>query len=129
MTVHRMIAGGIALLVAGCGPAGSGGTREASPSSRMLLADEIRTVGATNAYQAVTRLRPTWLRSRGVVSLRNPSAGEVVVYLDGVRFGGPRSLESIQAESIFQIEYLDPSDAHARFGIGHLGGAIVVRTR
>lgn len=100
-----------------------------SPSRQTLLADEIQSVAATTAYEAVSRLRPEWLRRRGQISIQDPSAGEVVVYLDGVRYGGPRSLGGIRAEIVQQMEYLDASDATTRFGTGHGGGAILVRTR
>ncbi|HXF94649.1 MAG TPA: hypothetical protein VNI61_00975 [Gemmatimonadales bacterium] len=101
----------------------------AAPSRALLLAEEIQAVSATTAYEAVSRLRPEWLRRRGQISIQDPSAGEVVVYLDGVRYGGPGSLTSIRAEMVLQMEYLDGNDATTRFGTGHAGGAILVRTR
>jgi hypothetical protein len=116
-----------AAVVPACATGTQGGGR--TPSRALLLADEIRAVAARNAYEAVSRLRPEWLRRRGVVSLRDPSAGEVVVYLDSAPFGGPRSLFNIPVESVVAIEYLDASEATGRFGTGHLGGAILVRTR
>ena len=100
-----------------------------TPSRDLLLADEIQSVAATTAYEAVSRLRPEWLRRRGQISIQDPSAGEVVVYLDGVRYGGPRSLETIRTDLVQLMEYLDASDATTRFGTGHAGGAILVRTR
>lgn len=103
--------------------AGAVGSRD------VLLPDEIEAIAATTAYDAVSRLRPEWLRRRGQISLQDPSAGEVVVYLDGVRYGGPRSLETIRVEIVAHMEYLDASDATTRFGTGHGGGAILVRTR
>lgn len=101
-----------------------------SPTSRrVLLGDEIRAKSAIDAYEAVSRLRPDWLRRRGQVSIRDRRAGEVVVYLDGVRHGGPRSLANIRIEMVLAMEYLGASDATTRFGTGHGGGAILVRTR
>jgi len=129
--VATLVAGAAVLSVLGCQAATGSGTGAATPSTsrRVLLGDEIRSVSATDAYEAVQRLRPEWLRRRGQVSIQDPSAGGVVIYLDGVRFGGPRSLEGLRAESIVQMEYLDASDATTRFGTGHGGGAILVRTR
>jgi TonB-dependent receptor-like protein len=111
-----------------CSSATTQGSRTAT-SRRVLLGDEIRSVSATSAHEAVQRLRPEWLRRRGQISIRDPSAGEVIVYLDGVRYGGPGSLQNIRAEMIMQMEFLDASDATTRFGTGHGGGAILVRTR
>ena len=129
VTLTTLVAAGLATAALACSSATQGGARTPSTSRRMLLADEIQAVPATSAYEAVSRLRPEWLRRRGQVSIRDPRAGEVVVYLDGVRFGGPGSLRNIRAESILQMDYLDASDATTRFGTGHGGGAILVRTR
>jgi hypothetical protein len=112
-----------------CSPSTQTAGARPSTSRRVLLAEEIRSVSATDAYEAVQRLRPEWFRRRGQTSLQNQSAGAVVVYLDGVRFGGPRSLEAVRAESVVHMEYLDASDATTRFGTGHGGGAILVTTR
>jgi hypothetical protein len=125
--IQCVVVGLVAAALSDCATATQGGARPAS--RRILLADEMRSVAATDAYEAVQRLRPEWLRRRGQISIQDPTAGEVVVYLDGVRFGGPRSLESLRAESVVQMEYLDASDATTRFGTGHGGGAILVRTR
>ena len=128
LSVFAVLATG--LVGVGCSGATAGGaTRGPATSRRVLTAEEIRAVSATDAFEAVQRLRPEWLRRRGQVSIQDPSAGEVVIYLDGVRFGGPRSLEGLRAESIVHMEYLDASDATTRFGTGHGGGAILVRTR
>lgn len=96
----------------------------------MLLADEIDAIGARTVFEAVSRLRPTWLRGRrGRISMQDPTAGEVVVYLDGLRYGGQRSLSSIRAEAVLEMTFLDASNATTRFGTGHGGGAILIRTR
>jgi len=122
---------GALVTTTGCA-AGSG---TASPSSspgpsslRVLRAEEIRSVSVLTAYQAIARLRPRWLQRRAMLNT-NPNEGIVVAYLDGVRVGGAQSLERIQASSVVEIEYLNGPDATTRFGRGHSGGAILVRTR
>jgi len=86
-------------------------------------------MAVATAYQAVARLRPLWLRPRGVSSVRNPGSGQVVAYVDGVRLGGAEALERIQAGTVVEMEYLNGSEASIRFGVGHGDGAIIVRTR
>ena len=122
-------AAGVTVAALACSSSTQAGARAPSASRRVLLGDEIQAVPAANAYEAVSRLRPEWLRRRGQISIRDPGAGEVVVYLDGVRFGGPGALRNIRAESVVHMEYLDASDATTRFGTGHGGGAILIRTR
>ena len=105
--------------------------RQASPpSTTVLIADEIQASGARTVHEAVSRLRPGWLRGRrGRISMQDPAAGEVVVYLDGVRYGGQRALASIRVETVLDLTFLAASDATTRFGTGHGGGAILIRTR
>ncbi len=95
----------------------------------MLVEDEIRAVQVATAYEIVARLRPEWLRRRGRVSVRDPSAGAVVVYLNGMRHGGVSTLDAIVAETVLEMEYLNGQEATIRFGTGHGGGVILVRQR
>ena len=95
----------------------------------MLLEEEIRGAQVATAYQLVARLRPEWLRGRGRVSVRDPTAGAVVVYLNGMRQGGARALDAIVAETVLEMEYLNGQEATTRFGTGHGGGVILVRRR
>ncbi len=110
-----------------CGPAPR--TAEPTPSRRVLLEDEIRGTQVATAYQIVARLRPEWLRRRGRVSVRDPTAGAVIVYLNGMRQGGVSALDAIVAEAVLEMEYLNGQEATTRFGTGHGGGVILVRLR
>lgn len=106
-------------------------TRRQQPagSRAQLLADEIDASGARTVHDAISRLRPEWLRRRGRISIQDPNAGEIVVYLDGLRYGGVGSLTTLRAGAVEDITYMDASDATTRFGTGHGGGAILIRTR
>lgn len=109
---------------------GSGGAAGAPPIQRdVLLADEIQRTAAVTAYDAVRQLRPEWLRRRGRSSIQNATAEVLVVYLDGTRFGGPETLRSVAIGSVLEIRHLDASNATTRFGTGHAGGALLVRTK
>ncbi len=92
-----------------------------------LSAGDIADVNAINAYEAVSRLRATWLRPRGVTSLSLRHG--VKVYLDGMRMGGVEELRQLDAKSIGSIQHLDGVEATLRFGTGNGDGAILVYTR
>ncbi|HXG98319.1 MAG: hypothetical protein E6J91_48220 [Deltaproteobacteria bacterium] len=124
--LRRLAIAGCLVAVA-CGPAPR--TAEPTPSRRVLLEHEIRGAQVATAYQIVARLRPEWLRRRGRASVRDPTAGAVVVYLDGMRQGGVRALDAIVAETVREMEYLSGQEATTRFGTGHGGGVILVRLR
>jgi hypothetical protein len=104
------------------------GTRT-TPERDLLLADEIGRTSAVTAYDAVRQLRPEWLRRRGRSSIQTPRAEVLVVYLDGVRFGGPEALRTLTIGGIREIRYLDANDATTRFGTGHAGGALLIQTK
>ena len=80
----------------------------------------------TDTYEAVRQLRPSWLRSRGPVSLSDP--GYAVVYFDNMSAGGLESLRGIPIEHVAEIRFLSASDATIRFGTGYPSGIIMVIT-
>lgn len=116
------------LVAVACGPAPRTAA-EPTPSRRVLLEEEVRGAQVATAYQIVARLRPEWLRRRGRVSVRDPTAGGVIVYLNGMRQGGASALDAIVAETVLEMEYLNGQEATTRFGTGHGGGVILVRLR
>lgn len=112
--------------LAACG----GKTGHVAPQNRNLItADEIAKSNASNAYEAVERLRPAFLRTRGPQSIQNPEPVTPVIYVDGMRFGALHSLAQVPALGILSIQYLSALDASQRFGLGNEGGAILVTTK
>lgn len=85
-----------------------------------------------DAYQLVQRLHPEWLRRRGdrlnVNEHQEMMEGNIVVYVNDVRMGGPAVLREVRTDSIEEIRYLDTAAA-TRLGTGHQHGALLVRTR
>lgn len=116
-----------ALLVLGaCG----GRPRHVTPQDRNLItADEIARSNATNAYEAVERLRPSFLRTRGSQSLQNQEPPTPMIYIDGMRYGPLATLASVPAIGIVSIQYLSAIEATQRFGFGNEGGAIMITTK
>lgn len=115
------------------GDAGTSTTRTVgAPDGRrsgdVLTQDEIERASVSTAYDAVQRLRPVWLRTRGRGSVQS-SAQYAVVYLDGAQIGGPEALRRIGASDVRSIRFLRAGDATTRYGTGHEGGAILVETK
>jgi len=107
------------------GPADGAPRRDAN----RISPDEIRTAQTQNAYEMIRSLRPNWLTTRGQHSLSNPTAGQVVVYLDGARAGGVEALRQLQALDVDSVQYMNAAAAGSRFGLDHTGGAILITTR
>lgn len=115
------------LAIAACGPTKPG---RAAPQSRYLItADEIAKSNASNAYEAVERLRPAFFQTRGSQSIQNTAPPTPMVYVDGMKYGTVQSLMTLPAVTIISIQYMNALDATQRFGIGNDGGAIVVTTK
>jgi hypothetical protein len=107
----------------GVSPGATGGSRN------LITAEEIAAASTTTALDLVQQLRPNWLRGRGPVSIGRDAADVPVVYVDDVRNGDPSVLERISSQIVTEIRFLSASDATTMFGLGHGGGAIMVRTR
>jgi hypothetical protein len=129
---------GLALfLVAACA---STGEQRSVMGASVITEDEITASSASNVYELVQSLRPRWLNLRGQGSLRTTSttspSGEVsgamttiMVYVDGIRRGELRELESIPTRGVSTVRRLSAGEATTRFGPDHPHGAILVTTR
>jgi hypothetical protein len=122
--------------------AGASSSSSPSANSNVITRTEIDQAGSTNAYDLIQSIRRSWLQTRGPTSFRQPTDAQcppdcdfesqqpdVVVYLDGTRLGGRDELRNLNTANIEAIEFLNATRANARFGMGHVNGAILVMTR
>jgi hypothetical protein len=110
----------LALFGAAC--ASGGGSGSTSGSRYVITGEQIAEAAVSDALEAVERLRPDWLRSRG-------AGGSIQAYRDGFRLGSVEALRSIGAEQIRSIRFINARDATTRWGTDHGAGAIEVVTR
>ena len=99
-----------------------------SASSDVLSREEIEVSRATNAYELLQQLRPQFLRNRGAQSVNDPRAGYPVVYINDMPHGDLEILRSVSVREIDEIRFISAADATTRWGTGHTGGVIQVRT-
>jgi hypothetical protein len=121
---------GLSLLacVASTNTVSSSDNRYLADGSDVITAAEIVAARVTDAYQAVSQLRPHFLRrrsTRALVSNINPA---VAVYVDDLPYGGVESLRQIPLDRVRLIRYISPMTAEVRFGGSHPSGAILVTT-
>lgn len=108
------------LALGGCASAGGSG-EGSSRDADLITPEELADFQQVDAYQAVQRLRPAWLRRRG------GSQPELLV--DGLLVdGGVNALRNYQVSDIRQMEFMDASDATMRYGTGFTAGAILITT-
>lgn len=107
--------------------------RQASQRRRrdpnLIAQEEVDSSTALDAYALVQQSRPNWLHQRGAISLRDPTAGVVQVYLNGQQYGDPDKLREISKQDIREVRFLNAAEAQMRYGVGHAGGVIDVVLR
>jgi hypothetical protein len=120
-----------------CGTAACTGMGASNPpggaatvSDRNLLTEEdLAGMEDLNAYQAIRRLKPLWLRYRGQSVLEGPEREGLRIYTDGTFFGDAETLSQIPVRNVMEIRYLDARQATLRFGTDHSVGALLIKTR
>lgn len=112
----------IAVVAAGCSKASNSPSGSSSVSGP-LMQQEIAAIPVQNAYEAVQRLRPGFLRARSTASR---TTAYPVVYVDGLRRGSPEVLRFIPAAEVAQVRYLSAVDATTRYGMNVEAGVIEV---
>jgi len=112
------------LLLSACGMPAAG---RASPSAQNVLSSEqMVAVSAPTAYDAVQRLRPEWLSTRGPSAITNLDPDVASVYLGGNHIGGPDALRNLRPDDVKELRYYEAGEASVRFGMGHSRGVIDV---
>lgn len=101
---------------------------EEGGSRNLITRAELSGSNDRNVFEAVRRLRPSWLRYRGQSVLTGPDREGLRVYLNGAFFGDAQALGSLQVTDVGEVRFLDAREATLRFGTGHTVGAIMVAT-
>lgn len=105
-----------------------GAGRNADVITAAELADPA--IASGDALEAVQRLRPRFLMTRGAISAKNSSAGSTHVSVDGGPLLAVDALSRLRPSQIAEIRYLSSSDAAQRFGTNAgSGGVILVKSK
>jgi hypothetical protein len=119
-----------ALALAACAH-GTRAARDRAPShdSDLLTTEELSGVIGSTVYDAVRQLRPEWLMRGHPGAVLARTQGDLILYVDGTRYGaGIEGLRTLTLRSVASVQYFSPGAAQARFGAGHISGAIEVIT-
>jgi hypothetical protein len=113
------------LLAAACAPRAV----NATGTHNIITAEELARAGDVNLYDAVNRLRPTFLRPR-MAPTTGVQLQEMSVYYDGMLMReGLAHMKEIGARGVQEVRYLEPQQANARFGVSNSGGALLITTK
>ena len=81
-----------------------------------------------DVYQAIRSLRPHFLAPpRGNRTLGAAPPAPTVLYVDGNKQGDLENLKTILTRIVEEVRYLEPSKAQDKYGLGHSGGAVLVK--
>jgi hypothetical protein len=101
----------------------TGSTREAR---NVLTQEQLVATNSDNLYDAISKLRPDWLTSRGPTSVTNASPTLPSVFMSGSMLGRADYLRDMRVTDVTEVRYYEPGPASARFGMGHPRGVIEV---
>ena len=104
----------------------AGGDRGASA---VLTQEQLAGTDSGNLYDAIMKLRPAWLTSRGPTSVTDPTPTVPSVYMDGSMLGRADYLREVRILDVTEVRYWDAGRASARFGMGHPRGVIEITRR
>lgn len=117
------LAGLGALWALACAPPSTGRPVQ---EANVITKEEILGTHAANVYDAISKLRPNFLRYRGQTTIRGADTGYPKVYLDRMLYGDTNSLKNMNLSGIREIHFYNGPEAGARFGLDNVSGAIEI---
>lgn len=119
---------GLLLVVAACRVSSSPGTAPRGSRDVITRAQMVE-VNASTVYDGVQKLNPSWLSSRGPVSVTDMTPTVATVYMSGSEVGDIEFLRRLRPDDVDEVRYYEAGEASARFGMGHPRGVIEVIPR
>jgi hypothetical protein len=111
MKMQRMVAAAMVMAaLAACGPAGD--TSPGRGNSNMITEEQIQASPTTNLFDAVSRIRPSWLAPK----FHGGNRGFPAVFVGPQRYGEIDYLRTVENANVRAVHYFDPIAAASRFG-------------
>jgi len=124
------------LLALGCaGATGTPSTRTSAQATRgsanVITFSEIESApqDANTAYDIVSRLRPMMMRPRNQTAGVAGAEFGVIVFVEDVRLGDVEQLRTVMRSTLYEIRYINATDATTRWGTGYSNGVILLRLK
>lgn len=123
---------GISITTAACAHrAPSTTATEAKAADRYVItAAELEKAKELTLYEAISRLRPHFLRSRTAVAYGKEASVPVHLYVDGDKMDSIDDLRRLTPASVQEVRFYEPQIANTVFaGQNNAGGVIAVITK
>ncbi len=125
LTFPRLVGGLLPLpILIACASGGA-----TAHDANVITAPELRRSRAANTYDAIRRLRPELLRSRGPGSVLYFTPRGPVAAVDNTLVGSVEILRAIPIDEVARIEYLSAWEAAKKYGSGFGNGIVLVTKR
>lgn len=95
----------------------------------LLTGEQLASTHAASVYEAVRRLRPSFLRARGPTSVLIPGATGPALWVDQTYIGDVGELRDIPTGDVVSIRHLPSWEAATHYGSRFSQGVLVVTTR
>jgi hypothetical protein len=114
------------LTTTGAGACASATQQTQSDGARrnQLTREQLAAANSNNLYDAIAKIRPEWLSSRGPTSVTNSTPTSVDIFMNGSMLGNADFLKQLGVLDVSEVRYWDAASASARFGMGHPRGVI-----
>lgn len=111
-----------------CGAGPTAGRAATSPSSNssVITAAELQRASASDLYDAIVLVRPSFFAARGPASLLNEAAEPIVVIIDGQVIGGTSALHGVPTALTRSLRRLTAAEVFQRTGVTAPSGGIEV---
>jgi len=101
-----------------------------SVSRNVITMEELAPWTTHSAWEAISQLRGSFLRSRGPVSVQNREAPtQAWVFLNSTEYGPLESLRNVPVEGLAEIRYYSGTEAVMKFGSRFGAGVIQLVSR
>lgn len=124
-----MLGFALALTVGACTHRPGDPQAVSSSKSAVITREEIERSRAVTALDAIQRLRPFYLSSRGANSVLLDPQLHAVVFLNEQEYGDITVLRNVQANDVQEIRYYNGTEATQKFGAQYGGGVIQLVSR
>jgi hypothetical protein len=95
----------------------------------LLTQEQLSATNTVTLYEAIEKLRPEWLTSRGPASVTDATPTVPSVFMNGTMLGKAEYLREMRVVDVTEVRYWEPGPASARFGMGHPRGVIELSRR
>ena len=126
MRAKSLAAVAVAWTLTGCARGAMPDGSTASNPKYVITEEQLAGTNSDNLYDAIVKIHPDWLTSRGPTSVTNPTPTVVSVFMNGTMLGKADYLREMHVLDVSAVRYWDAGQATARFGNGHPRGVIEV---